>query len=136
MMNNAKKQEHQRTERLRGWIVLLLYKAYAEGPSELAVLMEALDAMNFPLTRRRLAAELQYLKSIEIPGRERCGLLRVFCLGETQSINHVDQSKLLQRYAQTAGDSEMGCSLAVVLTANGIDFQEHNATASGVLRVE
>ena len=126
-MLTLKEQELQRIERLRGWIVYLIYKNRPE-PVELAVLTDSLDKFNFPLSRRNLAIELNYLRSK--------GLLVVFPLNGSDLLDRVEQAKLLQRYSSTESDSEMKRSLCVLLTSLGDDFQEHNATASGITRVE
>ena len=126
-MLTIKDQELRRIERLRGWIIYLTYKNRPE-PVELAVLTDALDKYNFPLSRRSLAIELAYLKSK--------GLLIVFPLDGVEAVDRVEQSRLLQRYANTESDSDMRRSLCVLLTPLGDDFQEHNANASGITRVE
>ena len=68
-MLTQKDVERNRTERIRGYIIYLLYTAHP-NPLEWQVLIELLDARNFPLTRRRLAKEIDYLRSLR--------LLRVF----------------------------------------------------------
>jgi hypothetical protein len=118
--------EQERTERLRGWIVYLLYKS-RPNPLEATVLTRALDKVNFPLSRRRLAEELDYLRSVQI--------IRVFTAGERCELNEVEQSKLVQRYCMTESDEEMGGVLCARLSAHGIDFQQAVVEHDGIQRV-
>jgi hypothetical protein len=118
--------EQDRTERLRGWIVYLLYKS-RPNPLEASVLTRALDKVNFPLSRRRLSEELDYLRSVQI--------VRVFTAGERRELDEVEQSKLVQRYCCTESDEEMGAVLCARLSAHGIDFQQSVVEHDGIQRV-
>src|SRR5260370_42230017 len=94
----------QRTERLRGWIVKILYEARPD-PLEFAVLSTTLDECNFGVSRRMLAGEVDFLRSLK--------LVRVFPLGSHEELGKVEQAKLLQRYANSDSDQEinlMGCA--------------------------
>lgn len=126
-MWNPKDQERKRTERLRGWIIYLLYKARPQ-PLELALLIELLDARNFPVSRRRLAEEVDYLRSLR--------LLRIFPMHAEEVLDDVKQAKLMQRYSDCESDSELGQVVAARLTAAGINFQEGVDTLVGMQRVE
>lgn len=126
-MVDLKKLEQKRTERRRGWIIYLLYKARPH-PMELLTLMELLDAANFPVTRRRLAEELDYLRSLR--------LVRIFPSGAGEQFDDVQQAKFIQRYAECESDEEMKLVLCARLTAAGINFQEGLESLKGLLRVE
>jgi hypothetical protein len=126
-MLTLREQERQRTERLRGWVINFLYLALP-SPMELPMLMRLLDRQNFPLSRRRLAEQLDYLSSIR--------LLRVFAAGDSEERDAVQQAKLIQRYAETESDSEMGLTLCARLTAVGVNFQEGLEDRKGIHRVE
>jgi hypothetical protein len=126
-MWNPKDQERKRTERRRGWIIYFLYKARPQ-PIELASLMELLDAYNFPVSRRRLAEEVDYLRSLR--------LLRIFPMHAEVELDDVGQAKLMQRYADCESDGELGAVVGARLTAAGINFQEGVDTLTGMQRVE
>jgi len=123
-----KTPEQVRVERGRGWIIKTLNDARPD-PVELAVLSSTLDGLNFPMWRRTLAQELDYLRSL--------GLVRVFPLGSDEEHTAVDQAKLIQRYANSNSDADLGASLCVRVTAHGIDFQAGLVDGiAGVMRVE
>lgn len=126
-MINRKQLERERTERLRGMIILLLYAAKPK-PLELAMLTKLLDRRNYPVSRRRLAEELDYLRSNR--------LIRVFPVESVDELNEIEQSKLMQRYSDCDSDEEMGQIVAARITTAGIDFQEGTAEKSGIARVE
>jgi hypothetical protein len=126
-MLDLKKLEQKRTERRRGWILYLLYKARPH-PMELLTLMELLDAANFPVTRRKLAEELDYLRSLR--------LVRVFPTGAEAELDEVKQAKAIQRYAECESDEEMRQVLCARLTAAGINFQEGLEVLTGLQRVQ
>lgn len=126
-MWNQKQQQRERNERLRGWIIYLLYKAKPR-PLELAVLTSLLDARNFPLSRRRLAEEIDYLRSLK--------MLRLFPSCSDEELDDVKQAKLTQRYADTDNDREMGEALCARVTAAGINFQDGVTDMAGITRVE
>ena len=125
-MLKQRELEQERTERLRGWIVYLLYKS-RPNPLETSILIRALDRVNFPLSRRRLAEELDYLRSIQ--------LIRVFTAGETRELGEPEQAKLVQHYSNTESDEEMGAVLCARLSAAGIDFQQEILQREGIQRV-
>lgn len=118
--------KRQKNQRCRGWIIYLIYKA-RPNPVEFAVLGTVLDAKNFPMSRRRLAEEIDYMRSLR--------LLRVFPLGASEELDEVKQAKLLQQYADCDSDEEMGVSLCVRLTAAGINFQDALDDHKGIHRV-
>lgn len=126
-MWNPKDQERKRTERLRGWILYLLYKARPQ-PIELALLLDLLDARNFPVSRRRLAEEVDYLRSLR--------LLRIFPMHAEEELDEVKQAKLMQRYSDCDSDTELGAVIGARLTAAGINFQEGVDPMTGLQRVE
>jgi hypothetical protein len=126
-MWNPRDQERSRTERTRGWIIYLLYKARPQ-PLELALLSTLLDARNLPLTRRRLAEEVDYLRSLR--------LLRIFPMQAEEELDDIRQAKLMQRYSDCDSDVELGLVVGARLTAAGINFQEGNDKPVGLQRVE
>lgn len=126
-MWDQKQQQRERNERLRGWVIYLLYKAKPR-PLELAVLTRLLDARNYPLSRRRLAEEIDYLRSLN--------MLRVFPSCSDEELDTVKQAKLVQRYADTDDDSEMIEVLCARITAAGINFQDGLTDMAGITRVE
>ena len=124
-MTSLTEQERERIARLRGWIIRLLYTSRPH-PVELESLTTMLDKKNFPLTRRGLANELDYLRSKR--------LVRVFPAGSDSEHDEVEQARLLQKYAATISDEEMGVTLCARLSAAGIDFQEGLSTTEGIER--
>jgi hypothetical protein len=126
-MWNPREQERNRTERLRGWIIYLLYKARPQ-PIELSLLIELLDARNYPVTRRRLSEEVDYLRSLRF--------LRVFPMHAEEELDDVKQAKLMQRYSDCGSDVELGQAVGARLTAAGINFQEGTDKPVGLQRVE
>lgn len=126
-MWNQKAQERERKERLRGWIIYLLYKAKPK-PVELASLRRMLDRVNLPLTRRRLAEEIDYLRSLK--------LIRIFPSCSESELDDMQQAKLIQRYCDTESDEEMGEVICARLTTAGINFQDGMNDVQGISRVE
>jgi hypothetical protein len=120
------RNRQQRTERLRGWIMKILYESRPD-PLEMVVLSSTLDEVNFGVSRRTLAAEVDHLRSLK--------LVRVFSLGSNDETSTVEQSKLLQRFANSDSDSEMNLILCVIPSAHGINFQEGLEEVHGVSRV-
>jgi hypothetical protein len=80
------------------------------------------------MSRRRLAEELDYLRSLRI--------LRIFPLGATQELDEVEQAKLIQRYSDCESDEEVGKTLCARLTAAGINYQDGIEDFKGIHRVE
>lgn len=126
-MFNLQEQQRERSARVRGWIVYLLYKGRPH-PQPLTSLWKMLDRHNMPLTRRRLAEEIDYLRSLR--------LLGVFPSTSEVEVSVVDQAKLTQRYAECESDQEMGQVLLARLTAAGVNFQEGISTHEGITRVD
>lgn len=120
-------QQRLLNERMRGWIVYLLYTA-RPSPLELHTLTRLLDARNFPISRRRLAEELDYLRSLR--------LLRIFPNDAAEELTEVEQAKWVQRYAASDSDDEMGTSLCARITTAGINFQDGLTEHEGLSRVE
>src|SRR5882672_1436397 len=98
-MFNQKEQQRERSSRIRGWIVYLLYKGRPR-PLELVSVWRMLDRHNMPVTRRRLAEEIDYLRSLR--------LLSVFPTDATAELDVVQQAKFTQRFADCESDEEMG----------------------------
>lgn len=126
-MSSLKQQERERIERLRGWILNFLYLQIPK-PIEMPILLRLLDRQNFPLTRRRLAEQLDYLCSLRF--------IRVFAAGDEQERDSVQQAKLIQRYADTESDKEMGQTLCARITTAGVNFHEGVEDSKGIHRVE
>lgn len=123
-----REQRKERTERLRGWMIYLLYKARPRL-LECDALLRLLDRRNFPLSRRRLAEELEYLHSLR--------LIRIEVAGnESQKLTDRIVLKLLQQYADS--DTErMSDVICARLTAAGINFQEGvGPHFEGIARIE
>lgn len=127
-MWNQKQQQRERNARLRGWILYFLYLSRPR-PLEMPVLMGLLDRQNYPCTRRRLAEEIDYLRSLR--------LLRVFPGDAEAELDEVQQAKLCQRYADTDSDEEMGAVLCARITTAGVNWQDGiPPTMDGISRVE
>lgn len=124
MKLDPKEQRKIETKRRRGWMVYFLY-AWRPKPVEFSSLISLLDSRNIPLTCRRFAEELDYLRSL--------GLLRVFPLGAESVLSNVEQAKLVQRYCES--DGELDDNLCAALTTKGVNFQEGDADESGITRV-
>jgi hypothetical protein len=116
----------QRIERLRGWILKILYEA-RPLPLELVVLSATLDEVNFGVSRRSLAGEVEFLRALD--------LVRVFPLGSKTKISEPEQAILLQRFSESDNDGELNLSLCATLSYQGINFQEGLEDAGGVSRV-
>lgn len=125
-MTINKEQQRERIELLRGWIIYLLYTA---RPTHLEFdsLLRLLDRYNLPTTRRRLAEEIDYLRSLRFVK---------ISLGHSQpEVDEPQQTRLIQRYADADRD---GVSIACAsLTAAGINFQEDfGQSQTGIARVD
>jgi len=116
----------QNTERLRGWIIYLLY-LQKPNPFDLNALWLTLDQYNQPVAHRKFVEEVDYLRSV--------GVLRVFPAGAKTELTDSEQARLLQRYLETPRASDMGFVFGR-LTPAGVQFQEHNAEVVGIERVE
>jgi hypothetical protein len=120
------RNRQQRTERLRGWIVKVLYESRPD-PMEMVVLSSTLDEVNFGVSRRALGMEVDFLRSLS--------LVRVFPLGSDDELDKVAQAKLLQRFCNSDSDGEMNLVLCATLSYKGINFQEGMEEHPGVSRV-
>lgn len=118
--------DKQNTERVRGWIVYLLY-LQKPNPFDLNALWLTLDQYNQPLAHRKFVEEVDYLRSL--------GVLRVFPAQAKADLTDVEQARLLQRYLETPRASDIGFVFGR-LTVAGIQFQEHNTEVIGIERVE
>lgn len=127
MTLNRRRTEREETERLRGWLVYLLYQSRPK-PLQLASIWKLLDQYNQPLIRRRFIEEIDHMRGL--------GLIRVFPAGATKELDDVEQARLIQRYADAADDREMGTILLARLTTAGTNFQDGITDVPGVQRVE
>ncbi|PYS88989.1 MAG: hypothetical protein DMF64_18975 [Acidobacteria bacterium] len=91
-------------------------------------MIHLLDSRNYPLTRRRLAEEVDYLRSLR--------LIRLFPSTAEEELDEVKQAKLIQRYADCDSDDEMGDVVCARITTAGINFQDGIADHPGIARVE
>lgn len=127
-MLNRRRTEQQETERLRGFIVYLLYLNRPK-PLQLGSLWKLLDQYNQPLIRRRFIEEIDYVRGL--------GLIRVFPADAKEEVDDVGQARLIQRYAEVADDREMGMTLLARLTTPaGVNFQDGLTEISGIQRVD
>jgi hypothetical protein len=120
-MQQLKKYE---MERRRGMIVYLLNVSRPK-PVELGSLLYLLDARNYPVTRHRLAEDLDFLRD--------AGLVRLMMPSSESPLNDVQQEKHLHRFAESDGDNDN--DFCVKLTNKGINFQDGQTQELGVLRV-
>jgi len=118
--------EKQNRERLRGWIIYLLY-LQKPSPFDLNALWLTLDQYNQPVAHHRFVEEVDYLRSL--------GVLRIFPAGSKTELDSTAQALLLQRYLETPRASDIGFVYGR-LTPAGVQFQEHNAEVIGIERVE
>lgn len=119
-----KNLRHLETGRRRGWIVYLLYTA-KPMPLTFNTLIELLDARNMPLTCRRFAEKLDYLRGL--------GFLRVFKIGENKELSNVQQAQLIENYCDN--DGEGGDNFCATLSTKAVNFQEGHFDEVGVTRV-
>lgn len=122
---DPKQLRQNETNRRRGWILNFLYSNRPK-PLEFASLIFLLDKKNFPISGRRLSADLDFLRS--------CRLIRVFPVGSNDVHDDVAQAKLLQRYCD-AEVGEMDDDCCAILTSRGTNFQEGQFEETGVTRV-
>lgn len=105
-------------------IIYLLYTARPR-PLDFASILHLLDSQNLPLSVRRLAEEIDFLRSSK--------LLRVFPVGATAIVDDVAQAKLMQRFSESEG--ELNDDYAACLTTKGVNYQEEHFETDGVTRV-
>lgn len=110
--------------RRRGWVVYFLYTAKPQ-PLTFNMVIELLDSRNMPLTRRRFAEKIDFLRGL--------GFIKVFPLGNTHELSNIEQAKLIQTYYDN--DGEGGDALCIGLTTRGINFQEGHFEEIGLHRV-
>lgn len=122
MFDNDSKNR-SKLERCRGWILKFLYSE-RPAPMELALLQECMDTVNFPMTFRQLAQELDFLRTEK--------MLRVFPFGATTELDEVAQARLLQRCCEIEEEARKVC---IRIRTQGINFQEGNLQCLGVARV-
>ena len=126
MSNIRREQNRERIERLRGWIIYLIYFA-RPNYLDLDTLLRLLDKRNLPVTRRRLAEEVDYLRSLR--------LLKISRGSTHPDMDEAQQTRLIQRYADA--DREEAEAVCAGLTAAGINYQEgFDQSMTGIARVE
>ncbi len=119
-----KEHRQNRTERLRGYIIYLIFTARPR-PLELSQLMRLLDSRNYPTSQHKLAEELSFLRD--------AGLLTVNTTGSGNADGAIDW---IERYADADRDAEIGDRLRAKLTPAGINFHEGAKQVEGIARVE
>jgi hypothetical protein len=125
MTNIRSEQERARTERERGWIILLLYHARPRSV-EFAQLRKLLDTRNLPLSSRKLAEHIEYLCEYR--------LVRVEVAG--QMVENGALHRALQRYADSDVDG-LRESMSLRLTAAGVNLQEGvGASIEGIAQID
>ena len=122
-LTQLQRNRQQRTERLRGWMLKILYEARPD-PLEFVVLSSTLDEVNFGVSRSTLAIELSFLCSKK--------MIRVFPIGSQDELTDNEQQGLLQRCAR---DEETCANVCVWLRAEGTIFVEGLAACEGIQRV-
>lgn len=111
-------------ERRRGLIIYLLYISRPKS-LELGSLMYLLDSRNYPVTRHRLAEDLDFLRDAE--------LIRITTPSSELQLSANQQEKFLHRFAESEGDDDN--TFCARVTTKGVQFQEGNANELGVMRV-
>src|SRR5260370_42625235 len=91
----------QFTERLRGWILSILYFNRPD-PAEWTLLSNSLDQVNSGVSRHVLAIELSFLVSHK--------LVRVFPIGASNDLTDNEQQQLLQRCPRDKEVAMKGCA--------------------------
>lgn len=119
-----KESERDRMNRLRGWIIYIVYGARPRVV-DFTTLKSMLDRRGYPLSSHRLAKELSFL----------CGedLVRVGLLDRRKKPTaDEDQDALLLRYMESYNVDDAYC---VALRTRGVQFQEENCDVLGVMRI-
>ncbi len=111
-------------ERRRGLIIYLVYISRPKS-LELGSLMYLLDSRNYPVTRHRLAEDLDFLRDAE--------LIRITTPSSELQLSANQQEKFLHRFAESEGDDDN--TFCARLTTKGVQFQEGNANELGLMRV-
>lgn len=121
-----KQQRRERIERLRGWIIYLLYHARPRH-LELDSLQRLLDKYNLPVTRQRLTEEIDYLRDLR--------LVKVSLGSSKPELPEAEQTRFIQRYADP--DQDEVSILCAALTAAGVNFQENfDQQMAGIARID
>lgn len=111
-------------QRRRGLIIYLLYISRPKA-LEFSSIIYLLDARNYPLTRRRLAEDLDFLRD--------AGLLRITCPSADIHSTDALQEKQLHQFAESDGDLDN--EFCARLINKGLNFQEGYLDESGIMRV-
>lgn len=126
-MTMRSEQDRTRTERERGWTILLLYHGRPR-PLEFAQLRKLLDQRNVPLSSRRLAEHIGYLCEYN--------LVRVALDAEHTALNEGTLARALARYADSDMDG-LNEAMFLRLSAAGVNFQEGvGESYPGIARIE
>lgn len=121
---NEKQIKLMDRQRLRGWIIYLLY-IYRPKSCDLTLLRNLLDARNFPMSVRKFSEELDYLRTQQ--------LIKILPVEQNSELSELEQEKLIQRYCEL--DGEIGDECCARLTTRGVNLQEGQFEEIGVSRV-
>ncbi len=111
-------------DRRRGVIIYFLYFSRPKS-LELGSIIYLLDTKNYPITRQRLAEDLDFLRD--------AGLVRITTPSSELVLNDNQQEKFLNKFAESDGDCDN--DFCARLTSRGLQFQEEHKTELGVIRV-
>ena len=111
-------------DRRRGCIIYFLYFSRPKS-LELGSLIYLLDTKNFPITRQRLAADLDFLRD--------AGLVRITTPSSELVLSDNQQERFLHKFAESDGDCDN--DYCARLTNKGLQCQEGNCAELGVVRV-
>ena len=124
MESNQKKLRQMKTERRRGFLMYLLYINKPEM-LDFASIITLMDTYNYPMTSRRLAEEIDFLR--------QANLVRVVPHCSDQTPTDAAQEKLIHRFIES--DGETGDEICARISNNGVNFQEGAFEVVGVKRV-
>lgn len=110
-------------DRRRGVILYFLYFSRPKS-LELGSMIYFLDTKNYPITRHRLAEDLDFLRD--------AGLIKITTPSSELALSDNQQEKLLHKFAES--DGECDNDYCARLTNKGLIFQEGNSTEPGVVR--
>lgn len=120
----SQQMKNYERDRRRGVIVYFLYFSRPKS-LELGSIIYLLDTKNYPITRQRLAEDLDFLRD--------AGLVRITTPSSELMLNDNQQEKFLNRFAESDGDCDN--DYCVRLTTKGLQFHEGHSNELGVVRV-
>lgn len=111
-------------DRRRGFVIYFLYFSRPKS-LELGSLIYLLDTKNYPITRQRLAEDLDFLRD--------AGLVRITTPSSELVLNDNQQERFLHKFAESDGDCDN--DYCARLTTHGLQYQEGHSNQLGVVRV-